>query len=371
MAMERMTTELLEGIAHDTFRNRPAAALVSAELREAQERLRNGLDASDFLGEAPVSKAELQKALAKDEADLAKYKADLKKLKAGKKVPNLTVAGAEEMISGFEAAIRNKRKSLSKMKESLDEERDWDTQKVVKTFHRGLARGLGEYLEKTKYRVVTHGLTSAEVHVGGEQAGPGVMSVTIDLKALNKKPPEQWVQLSSKTGTKWAQTIKTEKSKNDWGYVPFSVLGDMSAKVIASKMPKREAVEEQIEKSPYDTVVSDKNHLPKKLSARYVRELKKGIGKGTKVEVVKSRSMMPRGWDYGNYTVLLITLPGDRGSLNAGFTLFVAQGEASGNVQLDHSYGGVISTKRGPNAEGTIKGLIDDTARHLHRPSKR
>ena len=113
----------------------------------------------------------------------------------------------------------------------------------------------------------------------------------------------------------------------------------------------------------YDQLVTNPAHFPKKLSRFYVQQFKK-IGRGTKIEVVKSETTMTRGWDYGNYTVLKITLPnGD--DLNAAITLNVASNEASGNITVDHNYGGVIGLGRGATADQALQQMLSSAVGHL------
>jgi hypothetical protein len=116
--------------------------------------------------------------------------------------------------------------------------------------------------------------------------------------------------------------------------------------------------------SAYDQLVKDKDHLPKKLSQRYVKELKRRIGRGTEIDVVKSETTMPRQWDYGNYTVLKITLPNGK-SLNGAITLNVADNEASGNFTVDYDYGGVIGLGRASTAERAITMMLSDAGDRL------
>lgn len=113
----------------------------------------------------------------------------------------------------------------------------------------------------------------------------------------------------------------------------------------------------------YDPMVRDKTLLPKPLSARYVRDIKKLLGRGTKVDVVKSESTMPRGWDFGNYTVLAITPPG-RPTVKAAISLLVAEGEdrqAGGNIAMDAPYP-TVTVPRRATADEFIKRLLGEMA---------
>jgi len=114
----------------------------------------------------------------------------------------------------------------------------------------------------------------------------------------------------------------------------------------------------------YDRLVTDKALLPKALSKTYVQLFQKRIGRGTKIAVIKSETTMPHGWDYGNYTVLKITLPnGD--DVNAAISLNIADKETSGNVSVDHAYGGTIGMGRGGTPEKAIQQMMSDAASHL------
>lgn len=119
----------------------------------------------------------------------------------------------------------------------------------------------------------------------------------------------------------------------------------------------------------YDRAVTDPAHKPKKLASTIVSGLKKGIGRGTKVEVVKAEATMTRGWDYGFHGVFKITLP-DGDSLRASFVVHFAKGEVSGNAQLDAKYGGVVSNPRASKADRVIESLISDVSRHLKRKTE-
>lgn len=114
----------------------------------------------------------------------------------------------------------------------------------------------------------------------------------------------------------------------------------------------------------YDALVKDKNLLPKPLSARYVKELKRLL-KGAAVKVVKSESIAIRGWDYGNYTVLEIT-PKNAETVRAAITLNVASDEVSGNATLDAPYG-VITVPRYPSVDRFLTALLSEVAGRLQR----
>ncbi len=113
-----------------------------------------------------------------------------------------------------------------------------------------------------------------------------------------------------------------------------------------------------------DDAVTDPNLKPKKLAARYVRELTKGLGKGAKVELQRASTTLPRSWDYGVFVETKITLPGGD-STKAAFNLNVSQEESSGTAVLDYNFGGVIASVRFAKPEDVIRRLIGDTIEHL------
>lgn len=104
-----------------------------------------------------------------------------------------------------------------------------------------------------------------------------------------------------------------------------------------------------------DSLVADPALLPKALSKVYVSALKKGA-RGLRIEVEKSETTMPKGWDYGNWTILQIAPPGE-GRLRVEIVLRVAKEESSGIVRAG---GDVISTARRPKAEQAVGDLLSD-----------
>lgn len=123
------------------------------------------------------------------------------------------------------------------------------------------------------------------------------------------------------------------------------------------------------EASGYDYRVTDPNYLPRPLSTRYVKELKSRIGRGTKIKILKSESILSRGWDYGNYTVLEITRPGETEAIKAAITLNIASDECSGVVALDYPYG-TIPVPRSSRPEQVITWLLSELEGLFKRPTK-
>jgi len=123
--------------------------------------------------------------------------------------------------------------------------------------------------------------------------------------------------------------------------------------------------------SDYDTAVKDKALLPRPLSARYVRELKQRIGRGTKIVVVESRTTWPRGWDYGNVTALEVLAPGAKEPRSVVIELAIGEEhgmEHPATVQikavLEHPYE-VMPMPRTSAAETSIQYLMSELGNHL------
>jgi hypothetical protein len=124
-----------------------------------------------------------------------------------------------------------------------------------------------------------------------------------------------------------------------------------------------------MEAAGYDYRVTDPNYLPRPLSTRYVKELKARIGRGTKIKVLKSETTFPRGWDYGNYTVLEITPPGDTEAIKAALTLNIALDECSAIAVLDRPYG-TIPVPRSSKPEQVLTWLLSEVGDLLNRSPK-
>lgn len=107
--------------------------------------------------------------------------------------------------------------------------------------------------------------------------------------------------------------------------------------------------------------------LKREIAAKYVKALHRIKPRPQSITVRKAERTLPRGWDWGAYVVLDIILSNGE-SVSATITLCVADAEeASGNVQLDADYGGVITTARAQTPDGVIQRLMSDTADHLSR----
>jgi hypothetical protein len=122
-----------------------------------------------------------------------------------------------------------------------------------------------------------------------------------------------------------------------------------------------------IKKTHYDSLVQDPNLMPKVLAKTYLTAFKQlGKGKKFKVEVIKSETTMPRGWDHGNYTVLKVTVPSGK-EVNVAITLNVKYGEeSSGIVMADAEHGsGVIAMCRYDTAQRVVNNLMIDAVPSL------
>lgn len=120
-----------------------------------------------------------------------------------------------------------------------------------------------------------------------------------------------------------------------------------------------------------DGLVTDPALLPKKLAKSYSDRFKEMLGKKTKVRVVESRTTAPpRGWDYGNITILELTLPNGLGLaiqlqlLVVGETLQMPP-QVSATAQVDRDYGGLLAARRGKTAQEAINGLMSEISGHL------
>ena len=103
----------------------------------------------------------------------------------------------------------------------------------------------------------------------------------------------------------------------------------------------------------YDLAVTNPEHKPKKVVAKFKSLLEKGVGKFT---VVEARSTMPRSWDYGFYGVFEFDVAKDK-PLRAVITINVADKESSGNVTIDSR---VVSIPRKKTMEEVVREMASD-----------
>lgn len=182
-----------------------------------------------------------------------------------------------------------------------EKKKELDGERALKRFYEGLQSELRDLMarpHKRDYRVVAgtpRSYAMGQVHINGKQAGPGVITIDMDLKALTQNPPQLWVQLSSKA-PKWSMTIKEKMPDRDWGYLPFATLGRRAAKLIAGKFPvraKTEAFEEASGYEAHNKEMADKLRAAKKKYAVKIGPAKVDA-KGTKslraMKKLKARS---------------------------------------------------------------------------------
>lgn len=126
-----------------------------------------------------------------------------------------------------------------------------------------------------------------------------------------------------------------------------------------------------LSESAFDDLVKNKNYSAKRLSARVVSDLKKGL-RGSKIGVISAETTMPRNWTFGCAMKLDITL-GNGENLKADLTFRFESGESDDSepsgmqviVQLPISYGGVVVSKSGNMA--MMKSALDELISHLSR----
>ena len=106
------------------------------------------------------------------------------------------------------------------------------------------------------------------------------------------------------------------------------------------------------EASPYEQLIDNPDHKPKKVAA----VIKKMLKKAGVVKIVKAEAAMPRSWDYGLYFVVEVTKK-DGESVSGAITINVADNEVSGNVTMDAPYG-VVAVERGRDFDTVLKRLV-------------
>ena len=112
-----------------------------------------------------------------------------------------------------------------------------------------------------------------------------------------------------------------------------------------------------------DALVKDPAHLPNAMAARYTKDLKR---LGVAAQVTDSRTILPRGWDYGNITSVQVD------GAPYEFKINVAQGEVSGIVSKGVGIGHVLGQARSGNVNEVIGQLVSDAAGempHTGRPA--
>lgn len=224
-------------------------------------------------------------------------------------------------------------------------------------------RGLGLF-EASNRRIVEASMKYELVYSTGGHGGPYHSEAKAKAAAerLLKGGKDRWIAvIDAKYTSNLAKADAIWMLKRDGGWKK----GPLPLPNIIPGARFKEGLAEGV----YDRAVTNPEHKPKKLAARLKKELTKGIGKGTKIEVVKAEATMPRGWDYGFHGILKITLPGGD-SLKAAVTLHSAKEEASGNAHLDAKYGGVVSNPRGRDLDKVLSTMIGDVSRHLKKKTE-
>ena len=116
---------------------------------------------------------------------------------------------------------------------------------------------------------------------------------------------------------------------------------------------------------PNDALISDPALRSTALAKRYTRELKK-IGPGTDVQLLHAEALLPRGWDFGNYTELRVT-PRGQPPRTVDFKLNVARdSEASGIAFIDPGTSRSIPVQtRARTPDEVVGAMISEVVRHL------
>jgi len=138
-----------------------------------------------------------------------------------------------------------------------------------------------------------------------------------------------------------------------------------------SRHRHRGALEEATRRIPVrheDAVIRDPMLLPDALSRRYAGDLRAQLGKGAKVQVVDSHTLLPRGWDFANITQLRVATP-NREQVPITIRLNVAGNESSGNATIDApGWGGTVAVARANTAEEAISAIVAELAGYLGSP---
>ena len=104
-----------------------------------------------------------------------------------------------------------------------------------------------------------------------------------------------------------------------------------------------------------DNLVTDPNLLPSSVAGQYEKALR---ARGLEAEVTDSRTLMPRGWDYGNSTE--VTVNGQKFDVRIN----VAHGEVSG-IATTADRGLVVGQARGTTPEPVLSQLVGSIADHF------
>ena len=123
-------------------------------------------------------------------------------------------------------------------------------------------------------------------------------------------------------------------------------------------------MKELIESKYHEQLISNPDHKPKKIAAAIKKMLGRKVGK---VEFVKADAFLPRGWDYGFYGIVKTTIPGGE-VVNSAITINIADGEVSGNIQMDER--GIVAVSRRSNFDQVLREMISELKMKLENIGK-
>lgn len=170
------------------------------------------------------------------------------------------------------------------------------------------------------------------------------------------------IAMSSKTLSSLVKQADRQLGLLDWRPTPKAAPVAVPTPTPAPlpKAPKPPKVETEWI-TTYDTLIPNPSLRPKQVAAFLVETLKARLGRGTRVDVIKGESTMPRGWAFGNYTVVQMTLPQSKKTIRAGISLHVGKdpGLATGSAHLDHPYG-TITVPRDRSPYAFLRGLVSE-----------
>jgi hypothetical protein len=146
----------------------------------------------------------------------------------------------------------------------------------------------------------------------------------------------------------------------DWRPAPKAAPVVVAPPPVVAKAPKAPKIKTEWI-TTYDTAIPNPALRPKQVAAFLVETLKARLGCGSHVDVIKGESTMPRGWAFGNYTVVQMTLPQSKKTIRAGISLHVGKDPdlASGSAHLDTPYG-TITTLRDRSPYAFLRGLVSE-----------
>lgn len=123
-----------------------------------------------------------------------------------------------------------------------------------------------------------------------------------------------------------------------------------------------EAASKRISRRHEDDVVHDPALLPNALSRRYAKNIRAELGRGSTVEVIDSKTILPKGWDFANVTELQIK--NRREEVQVTIRLNFASNEVSGNATIDPN-GRVVASVRASTSEEAISYVVIELVSYL------